>query len=92
MSAKVVYALIVVFVTSIGLAVANVAYTNYVDQRRVNGERAAATARAAQSEQARLAFCTTARVQAEVFQASTTKVGQDAYAAWVELGRLFRCT
>lgn len=68
-----------------------IGYTNHVDQQRIEGERAAAAARAQQSEQTRLLICDLALSQVDVFTGSTSPVGQKALLKWSALADRFNC-
>lgn len=74
------------------VGLANVGYTNYVDQQRTRAERAAAASRAEQNEQTRLIVCRIAQRQAEAFKDAQSPAGQDARQGWLDLAVQFHCT
>lgn len=88
---RLAYLALALFGAFLLVGVGNVGYTNYVDQRRVEGEREAAAARALQSEQTRQLVCNLALSQIEVFSGSTTPVGMKALASWSALAGSFNC-
>ncbi len=86
MRAKVVYAVIVVFVAFVGVGVGNVAYTNYVDERRAAGDRAAAKA-------ARAASCDLVVAFDELYKETppTTPAGVRVAAVWARYRAQLGC-
>lgn len=93
MRAKVVYALVAVFVTSIALAVANVAYTNYVDQRRADSARTGVEAQRRAAEQTKAGVCALVDANVQVYQETPpqTAAGKNLAAAWETLKVQFGC-
>ena len=90
MDRKLIYALVVVFVTMIGVGVANVWYTNHVDDMRVKGERAAKAAAAAAS---RASACKLVVAFDELYRESppTTPAGQRVAALWASYRQQLGC-
>lgn len=81
MRARMVYAWLVLFVTMLGVGLLNVAYTNYVDERRVAGERAA---KEAAQKASRSQACALVVAFDELYKESppTTPAGQRVAALW----------
>ncbi len=74
------------------VGLANVGYTNYVDQQRTRAERASAASRAEQGEQTRLIVCRIAQRQAEALKDVQSPAGLDARQGWLDLAAQFHCT
>jgi len=73
------------------LAFGGYGYTNYVDHKRVQGERAAALERQRQSEITLKVICDMATAQEDVFRDSTGQIGLKAFNAWQALATQFHC-
>jgi len=78
------YFAVVQAMTIIALALGGYGYTNYVDQRRVEGERE-------NQAKTRLIVCQIALGQADAFREATSTIGQQAREGWLALARQFRC-
>jgi hypothetical protein len=83
---RLIYALVVVFVTSVALAVANVAYTNHVNEARERD-------RARQGEQARAAVCALINANVDVYAETPpqTAAGVNLLESWRTLKAQFGC-
>jgi hypothetical protein len=90
---RLVYALVAVFVTTVGLAVANVEYTNHVDERRAASDRANAAAGHQSAVQTLQAVCALVEAQIAAYQETPPKTaaGQNSARAWLDLERQFGC-
>jgi hypothetical protein len=89
---QLVYLCICLFGGFLLVGLANVGYTNYVDQQRTKSERAAAVSRAEQGEQTRLIVCRIALRQADAFKDAQSSAGQEARQGWLDLAAQFHCT
>lgn len=90
MTRRVVYALILVFATSLGMGVLNVAYTDHVNDRRVaDQQRAQAQARAA----ARAASCALIVAFDDLYRESppSTPAGRRVAEVWAQYRAQLGC-
>jgi hypothetical protein len=86
MSAKLVYALVLVFVTTLAVGFLNIAYTNHVDERRAAGDRSAAKA-------ARSASCDLVVAFDELYKETppSTPAGTRVAEVWARYRALLNC-
>lgn len=85
------YLVLVLFVGLVIIGVGGYSYTNYVDDQRVAGEKAATAERARQGEVTRRIVCDMVNAQVEVFTNPAGPVAAKALAAWQALSVQFQC-
>lgn len=85
------YLIVTVVLGFVVSTVGGISYTNHVDQQRRESEKAAAAARAEQSEQTRRLICDLSLRNAAVYENATTPVGVQARDVWLQFAVRFHC-
>lgn len=88
-----IYAAVVVFVTLVVVAVGNVLYTNYVDDRRQASARAGVEAQRRAGEQVKAAVCSMILANVRVYDETPpqTLAGRNLADSWNLLSKQFGC-